>query len=554
MRFNWVLGFVLAATGAVAEPAREPGVGPELQAASNFGQTWNQVVFDAARAEGFTALRDEIHWDFAERDGVYVFDHEILTYPERMAAAGMKLTLIAVGEHPDHDAGATPYTAPAVTAFADFFAETARRFPAVDAVEVGNEMNSESFTEGPAREADIEGRAGYYAALLKATYGAVRAARPELRILGGAAHSIPLAWFGALSADGAGPFMDSIALHPYTTAPEQLRRQVALLRAVPGFDTLPIEITEIGTVEAAKAQALLMKTYCQAALAGVTNVTWYPLSARGDGYVPLLEDDGSVTPVGRTWQMIQAELQGREVTDGAPDPFTYACRFGDRALVIWGADRALVPDDPGLVVRDLSGQPVAQPRLSPDWPLVVLSDGPAPRLGENLRLGPQQVVADSFDQFAYPGAQRHGFARFIRVGGQQVPFILGPGQQTGGVPWTPYLTTERDGSLRMDAEFLQPSMWDGVAAEIVHAFTAPQAMALALEARVSPTPESSDGVTISVRHNGIALAETIVREKTEMTLPRIALATGDVLEIVVGPGDSPHGDTSDYRFTLRRAE
>jgi len=550
MRVNWVIGFVLAASGAVAEPAR----GPELQAASNFGQTWNEVVFDTAQAEGITALRDEIHWDFAERDGGYVFDHEILTYPELMAEAGMKLTLIAVGEHPDHDAGATPYTAPAIAAFADFFAETAQRFRAVDAVEVGNEMNSESFTEGPAREADIEGRAGYYAALLEATHAAVRAARPELRILGGAAHSIPLAWFGALSADGAGAWMDSIALHPYTTAPEQFRRQIALLRAVPGFETLPIEVTEIGTVEPAKAQALLMKTYCQAALAGATNVTWYPLSPRGDGYVPLLEDDGSVTPVGRTWQMIQAELQGLEVTDAAPDPFTYACRFGDRALVIWGAERALVPEDPALSVRDLSGQPVAQPRLSPDRPLVVLSDGPAPRLGENLRLGPQLVVADSFDQFAYPGGEAGGFHRFVRVGGEVVPFILGPGQQTGGVPWTPYLTTARDGSLSMDAEYLQPSMWNGVAAEIVHAFTAPEAMVLSVEARVAPTPESSDGVVISFRHNDAQLAATTVRDATGVTLPGVALAAGDVLEIVVGPGPEPNGDDSNYRFTLRRVE
>lgn len=550
MRFELVMGVVLAASGAVAEPAR----GPELQAASNFGQTWNPVVFDAARAEGITALRDEIHWDFAERDGAWVFDHEILTYPERMAEAGMTLTLIAVGEHPDHDAGATPYAAPAVAAFADFFAETARRFEAVDAVEVGNEMNSESFTEGPARAADITGRAGYYATLLKATHQAVRAARPGLRILGGAAHSIPLAWFGALSADGAAPDMDSIALHPYTTAPEQFRRQVALLRAVPGFEALPIEVTEIGTVEAGEAPALLIKSYCQAALAGATTVTWYPLSPRGDGYVPLLEDDGSVTAIGRTWQMIRDNLQGLAVADAAPDPFTYACRFGDRALVIWGAERALVLESPGLTALDLAGRPVAAPRLSRDAPLVVLSDGATLQLGDTLHLGPQQVVADSFDQFAYPGAPGDGFARFARVGEEKVPFILGPGQQTGGVPWTPYLTTDRDGWLRMDATFLQPSMWDGVPAEIVHAFTAPEAMALEVRADLAPTPESSDGVVLSLRHNGAALAETIIRQPTHMTFPPVTLATGDVLEIIVGPGDSSHGDASDYRFTLVRAE
>ncbi len=536
-------------SGAAADPARAPA----LQAASNFGQTWNPVVFEAARAEGMTALRDEIHWDFAERDGAYVFDHEILTYPERMAAAGMTLTLIAIGEHPDHDNAATPYTGPALAAFAAFFAEVVRRFPAVTAVEVGNEMNSESFTAGPAREADIDGRAGYYAALLKATSAAVRDARPEVRIIGGAAHSIPLAWFDALSQDGAGADMASVALHPYTTPPEQFRRQVALLRAVPGFETLPIEVTEIGTVDPADAPALLMKTYCQTALAGTTNVTWYPLSPRGDGFVPLLEDDGSVTGVGRTWQMIQRELEGLPVVDAAPDRFTYACLFGARALVIWGAPRDLMLDDPALTVRDLAGQEVARPRLSREAPLVVVSDAAAPRIGDTVRLGPQQVVADSFDLFAYPGGE-DGFRRFARVDGEVVPFVLGPGQQTGGVPWTPYLTTERDGSLRMDATFLMPSMWDGVPAEIVHAFTAPGTMTLAVEAEVVPTAESSDGVAVSLRLNDRPLAGTIVRGQAGVTLPNVDLAPGDVLEIVVGPGDAPNGDTSDYRFTLRRTE
>jgi hypothetical protein len=106
----------------------------------------------------------------------------------------------------------------------------------------------------------------------------------------------------------------------------------------------------------------------------------------------------------------------------------------------------------------------------------------------------------------------------------------------------------------MDADYLQPSMWEGVPAEIVHAFTAPRDMELVLEARVAPTPDSSDGVTLAVRHNGNPRAETIVSGQAEMTLPQFALAAGDVLEIVVGPGDAPHGDTSDYRFTLRLAE
>ena len=536
-------------TPATAQELR----GPELQAASNFGQTWNQVVFDAAAAEGITALRDELHWDYGEREGTYVFDHPILTFPEAMAAAGMSLTLITLGTHPDHDAGATPYTAPAVAAYAAFFAEVARRFPAVVAVEVGNEMNSETFTAGPAREADITGRAGYYAALLAATSDAVRAARPDVRIIGGAAHSIPLAWFGALSADGAAAKMDTIGLHPYTTPPEQLRRQVALLRGVPGFETQPLELTEIGTEDPDAAPALLARTYCQAALAGAATLAWYPLNARGDGFVPLLTDDGAVTDVGRTWKLLKTEAQGRAVADGATDPFTYACRFGDSALLIWGAARDMVLAD-GLAAYDLAGTPVAAPRLDPEAPLLVLSDGPAPVIGDTVMLGPQSVVADSFDQFTYPGGTGDGFDRFVRAGETRVDFILGLGQQTNGVPWTPYLTTERDGWVRLEAGFGQPSMWDGVPVEIVHAFTAPEAMTLALEARVAPSAETSDGVSFALLLGGAPLAETVVQSPAVLAPPPVTLAAGEVLEIVLGPGESPDGDATDFRFTLRRAD
>ena len=88
--------FTELARSAGAEPLATV-VAPALQAASNFGQTWNPVVFEAARAAGITALRDEVHWDYGERDGAFVFDHEILTYPGFMAEADMRLTLIALG-------------------------------------------------------------------------------------------------------------------------------------------------------------------------------------------------------------------------------------------------------------------------------------------------------------------------------------------------------------------------------------------------------------------------------------------------------------------------
>jgi hypothetical protein len=100
----------------------------------------------------------------------------------------------------------------------------------------------------------------------------------------------------------------------------------------------------------------------------------------------------------------------------------------------------------------------------------------------------------------------------------------------------------------MDAEFLMPST-----GEIVHAFDAPRAMTVTLEATLAPVATSRDGMVLSARLNGEVLAEWIVTAREVLTLPGLALAEGDRLEIVVGPGATPDGDDALYRFTLREA-
>ncbi len=525
----------------------DPLTAPRLAAASNFGQTWAPEMLDAAEALGVTDLRDEVYWRHVEVDGSDSFDWFITQYPALLTARGIGLTAIVGDEHPAYDGGVTPHSPDAVAAFASYAARLVTRFPAIDAIEVGNEMNSDDFTSGPMREADIAGRARLYTALLSATHQAVKAARPEVRIIGGAALAVPLAWFGALSETGAPAWMDTLALHPYTTPPEQFRRQIALLRQIPGFETIPIEATEFGTPDPAQAAAHLMKYHCQMALSGVVRAVWYPLNTRGDGMAPLVTPEGDATDVGETFQLLQG-LAGLPAADAAPDLFTYACQFGPRALVIWGAARAVTLTDPALTALDASGQPVAQPNLSRDMPLLIVSDGAAIRLGDNVRLAPHGVVADSFDQFAYPGQPGDGFSRFARIDGEVIPFILGPGQQTNGVPWTPYLATAQDGMLRMDAEFLMPST-----GEIVHAFDAPRDMLVTLEAMLDPAAESRDGLVLTVALNGKVLAGRIVTARDVLTRPGLELRAGDRLEIVVGPGATPDGDDALYRFTLRAA-
>jgi len=52
----------------------------------------------------------------------------------------------------------------------------------------------------------------------------VKALRPEVRVLGGAAVPVPLPWFEDLFAAGALGAMDAVAVHPYRSTPEGVER------------------------------------------------------------------------------------------------------------------------------------------------------------------------------------------------------------------------------------------------------------------------------------------------------------------------------------------
>lgn len=547
MRFVLPLAFALAALPVMAQEL----VGPRLGAASNFGQGWDADMLDAAQALGVRDLRDGVYWRDVEQDGARRFDTFRTAYPALLEARGMGMSLTVNNGHPDYDGGVTPHTPEGVAGFADHAAALVRRYPAIDAVEVGNEMNSATFTSGPMRAADLAGRAVFYTRLLAATRAAVTEVRPDLRILGGAAHSIPLAWFRALSDAGAPAHMDAVVVHPYTTLPEHFGRQVALLRGVPGFADLPIEVTEFGDEDAATAPATLIKYHCKMALAGVTRAVWYPLNPRGDGLAPLIGADDEVTAVGRAFALADRHLAGRTVRDVSPDPFTHACLYDDRALVIWGEPRALSVAD-GIEVLGPDGESVEDPALDRVRPLVLLAQD-RPVIGETVTLGPQDTVADSFHQFAYPGQDGDGFRRFTRIGGEEAPFALRGGQQANGVPWTPYLGSPRDGMLRMDGVFLLPSGDGNAPGEVVHEHVVAEALRGALDIHLAPSERTTDGIVARVTLNGAEIDRRVVIAAADYALGPLDLAQGDVLRIIVGPGDSARGDATRYRFTLRRA-
>lgn len=529
---------------------------PQLGASSNFGQGAAPALLDRSTLLPLRDFRDEVFWEFVEDvGGTLSFATDQTRYPDRIGALGAAMTLIVNNPHPAYDGGQTPVSDAAIAAFARHAAATVARFPAIRTVEVGNEMNSDTFVTGPRWTGPLPGRAAVYTRLLAATAAAVRAVDPEVKILGAAAHSIPLAWFSALIDAGAMAHMDALVLHTYTTAPEQLVRQIALLRALPGLASIPIAVTEFGQTDPARAPAHLLMNYCQMSLAGVASVMWYPFNDRGDGFVPLLDNAGALTETGQTFGMIDRDMAGRPVRDAAPDPFTYACLFGDDLLVIWGAPRPVYVLAPGLDLRDAAGRPLAGDglMLSRDAPLVIRASGAPIDLGGTIGLGPQQVIADSFDQFAYPGTPGAGndpFTRLARLDGEEFALETRPGQDRNGMPWTPHLGSLRDGVVRAEAALVVPSAWGERKIETILRFTATAATRFDLAIRVAPSPDSQDGVQLTVLRAGDILRDLPVRTPQMIVHPGMSLDAGDRLDIIIGPGETPDGDIVDLRVTL----
>jgi len=552
MRPDAILLACLAALASSAAAALELR-GPTLSAASNFSQTWAPGPLSGAAAIGITEYRDEILWQYIEQDdGSLVFRSRREAYPSILTARDASMTFLVYTGHPNWEGGRVPLTDAGRAAFADYTARIVERFPLIHSVEVGNEFNADFFTNAESWPQDFETRAAAYIALLKATKDAVHAVNPDIRILGGAAHSIPIAWVEPLMRQGAAKHMDAFVIHPYTTEPEQLVRQIALMRAVPGMEEMPLEVTEFGTPDPQIAAGYLMRMYCQMALSGVTGAVWYPFSHRGDGLIPLLEDDGSATDVGETYAFITKTFQGLPVANVAPDPFTYACRFGDNALVIWGAPRALTLSDPSAKVYDVRGRvQTGALQLSRTDPLVILSDTPV-ALGTTFALAPQRVVADSFDQFTY--ASNAPFMRHVLHRGEEVALQTRPGQETNGVPWTPYLGFDPDGTVRAGADWAAPSAWGADdPLDVVHRYTSTAAQRVSIVIQAAPSDTSTDGVTIKIVLNGKLLDAHIVTSAQKINLEGIGLAEGDRLDVLLGPNMSPEGDWTQLRITVFEA-
>lgn len=538
------------------------GFGPSLAAASNFGHGWNPTLLDQAIQLGVRDFRDIVYWQQTElAPGEYSFDSPETMYPEQISVAEAQMSLTVNWGNEMYDEGFTPYTDEGRLAFAHFVVAVLDRFPAISAVEVGNEFNGQNFVSGPILDLKRADRAAVYFDLLKSVYTEVKASHPDVAVLGGAVHSVPAGYLWPLLDLGAADYMDALVLHPYTTPPEQLMRQITVLRRHPKASDLPIQVTEFGHESRTIAPGFLLRMYCAMALSGVERAAWYPLSDRGDGLQPLIDPlNGRPTAAGRAYALAQGQLVGLPVVDVSPDPFTYACLFGGKHLVIWGEPRAVTVADDVVAVNatGVTLDPVLL-RLSMTDPLLISSDAPI-EIGGNVRLAPTDIIADSYHQFAFPDesqkfATSDPFRRFARRGEKFIKLKTMPGQESPGTLWTPYLGNRYIRPARLTAESLVPGGGGEDEVEIVHQYVAAQPQEVAIDATWSPADHSDGGIDITIRAGDSTLFHKDGVTMTEnVSLPRVSLKKGETLDFIIGPGATSDGDLIAYRIILREAE
>ncbi|WP_141134365.1 hypothetical protein [Jannaschia aquimarina] len=510
-----------------------------------------------ARRLGVTDFRDGMAWRRVEqRPGVFDFTTPRTGYPRLLLRTDADVGVVLNWGNPIYEGGDTPTSPEGIRAFGSLAGALVSAFPEIDNLEIGNEFNGTNFVRGPiARMSPLE-RARAYVPLLREAAIEARLENPDIRIIGGSTHSLPAGYLWEVLEAGGAPFLDALAIHPYTTPAEQLVRQVEVLRRHPLARDLPLEVTEFGHPDPRRAAAHFVRNYCQMGLAGVTRAIWYPMNRRDDGMVPLFTPDGRVTPAGRAYRLIAARMEDRPLSDASTDAVTYGCLYGEDVLVLWGAPRDVsIGDD--VQVFSANGRPTSPPyRLDRDEPLIFTREGGD--ISNEIELGAHGILADSFDHYGYPrGDETQGpadpFERFARRGGELHPLLTRPGQETGGVPWFPYRAPNGMNPARLSADSLVPAGTDDDPVEILHRYVAETDQVLDLAASFAAAARSADGIRVRVTRGEEILADIVDREPIELAMNAVELAAGQTLDIAVGPNLTPRGDVTRYRITLSKS-
>ena len=538
-------------------------------------QGWDFSILDTAKSIGATTIRDGVQWKNIETTpGVYQFTANGGTYLDTLTQKGFAVTLLMTDSNPLYDGGNTVYTDAGRAAYARYVVATLNRFPGVKAIEISNEYNAWNFVSGPVRDEGYGPRQKYYFEMLRTVYQAVKASRPDVKVLGGAALSIPVGYFKPLFELGALNYMDGLVVHPYTTEPEQFEKQIAILRTAMGSTPRPIHVTEYsqGLDSVADTASYLVKSVAVMATAGIAEADWYALRQQGSANdiwyknVALTSFGGQILPPGQAYKVLSQQVLSKGAsTRIAIDDFTYVYQFGQHAMVIWGEPRSLTVTASARFYN-AQGVEIANPgSITTGAPVIVVSDTPLV-YGSNVTLGATQLVADSFDQFDYSNdlsgpAKFEGLWSYYAYGTRDQkfdPMYTQGGGEISSSDWTPHIGSNWLRPFNISARQLNPVDFGTAAApnvfKAVLRYTSPSSGSFTISGPWDVASGSADGVDLTVQVNGQSLLSTTFNGHYDMNLKGVALRMGDVVNIIVGTNKTvAGGDSTTYRVRIHKA-
>jgi hypothetical protein len=579
---------VVPATSPTPAPAAAPAATPTstpvsatpntmiLGTAAAFAQQgWDFSILQTAKLIGSMAIRDGVGWDNIEKSrGDYTFTSSSLNWINTVVDSGFPVTVLFGGSNPLYDNGKTPYTDEGRTAFANFVVATLDHYPKIKAIEIANEYNAFNFVTGPVLNDGYPARQRYYFETLKSVYNAVKSTHPDVKVLGGAAIAIPVGYFKPLFALGGLNYMDGLVVHPYTTDPEQLDKQLTVLKLAMGANAKPIHMTEFAReLDSVPDTAdYLVKSVAVMAAAGVAEADWYALRQQGGPNdiwyknVALASFSGAVLPPGQGFKIMSTQVlakgAGRRIVT---DPSVYAYQFGQNAMVVWGDPRSLTVKANAKFYNS-QGVEIAQPAtINAKSPTIIVSDNPL-IYGDTVVLGSSQLVADSYDQFDFTnsldGSTRFEgpwtyFAYGVRSQVYTQAYTQG-GAEVASSDWMPYIGIDWLRPFNINANTVSPVDYNtGGSADAYKAilrYTSPYDGKFDISGVWDVNANSADGIDVQVVVNSQTVLATIFNGHYDMSLKGISLKQGDVITFVVGPNKNAVGtDTTNYRIKMYRA-
>ncbi|MGO4495235.1 DNRLRE domain-containing protein [Paenibacillus sp. 2RAB27] len=236
---------------------------------------------------GIDMVRDGREWNSIEKQkGSYTFSPSPDDYMAKLNDDHFDFTFVSGFNNPFYDNNSTPYTDEGREGFANYVKAYADRYDGqLDAVEVFNEFNG-SFGDrgnGPA-----DSKPENYFPLLKKTYETVKAAHPDMPVVG-MVMAIDLNWMEKVFQLGGMQYLDVISVHPYVYPgePERLESQIKglqdLIRTYNNGQLKPIWISETGWptqldsrgVDEQKQADYLIRGYVVSIANGIDKIMWY---------------------------------------------------------------------------------------------------------------------------------------------------------------------------------------------------------------------------------------------------------------------------------------